>query len=256
MKYPYIGEGKNSGLIALFYEQSKFVPIESRIWAVSGLELCDGVDESYFENATANYLRNTKIRIESPEHSEFVQLLAEIADYRRNIGGATAVREFDKAEWIYFDDEFFMSTSQPFQHVEYKEIFLPLPPEREKSTVSGYGKVGEGFVHKQVDSESPVDEWPKVGSSVEWGHTGKGEVKSLSDGFAWIKLDNKDYTTVYVSSLRKPKTPEEELRDEIFDAVSSRIESALELDVMPRQQLSSLITSSLMRDYDITKKPQ
>ena len=34
-------------------------------------------------------------------------------------------------------------------------------------------------------------------------------------GFAWIKQGNNDYTTVYISSLKKPKTKEDILTEEL-----------------------------------------
>lgn len=91
--------------------------------------------QSNFTNITADYLRNTKIRIESPEHSRTVQLLARECGYNYSVGGPTAVRAFDKSKWLYFDDEGFMSTSQPFKNVEYKEIHLPTLPELQLSEV-------------------------------------------------------------------------------------------------------------------------
>lgn len=57
-------------------------------------------------------------------------------------------------------------------------------------------------------------EWPQIGEKVAWGSGHTGVIKSLSDGFAWVKRsDNSQYVTLYTSSLKKPKTPEEELRD-------------------------------------------
>lgn len=53
-------------------------------------------------------------------------------------------------------------------------------------------------------------EWPQVGDEIEWGSGNIGVIKSLSDEFAWVKRsDNHQYTTIYASRIKKPKTPEE-----------------------------------------------
>ncbi len=78
-----------------------------------------------------------------------------------------------------------------------KQITIPLPPKADKQELS---------------------EWPQVGDEVTWGSGHTGDVKSLSDEFAWVKRsDNSQYTTLYTSSLKKPKTPEEDLVDKIIE---------------------------------------
>ena len=188
MKYPYIGEAKNGNVILLFTEKEGVVlDAHQTIVGTSG-----GWNEDKFKNITAEYLANTYGEVKSKEHAHFILELGEGAGYEL-VGSVSP----NRAGVFVFDGEnktlFFMLGGGSLRGGSVlKQITIPLPPECES-----------------------VDEWPVVGSSVEWGHTGKGEVKSLSDGFAWVKLDNKDYTTVYVSSLRKPKTPEQELRDDL-----------------------------------------
>lgn len=176
MKYPYIG--KYQSAVKIFFDHGLSAVIESG----------HGVKrhESNFKNITTKYLANTYGEVKSKEHAEFIKMLAET----NKIPCAVVSIDMNYTMFYVIDGCLFFCLKEIDIVGDYKQITIPLPP----------------------DCES-VDEWPKVGSSVEWGHTGKGEVKSLSDGFAWVKLDNKDYTTVYVSSLRKPKTPEQELRE-------------------------------------------
>ena len=70
--------------------------------------------------------------------------------------------------------------------------------------------------------ESNSDEWPVVGSEVTWGE-GKinGIVKCVDGNQVWISLPDDDHATISVERLRKPKTPEEELRDEFAKDLNS-----------------------------------
>ena len=76
-----------------------------------------------------------------------------------------------------------------------------------------------GGIHtwwKFLSDNSKISEWPKVDDEIEWGSGNIGIIKSLSDEFAWVKRsDNHQYTTIYASRIKKPKTPEEILIEEL-----------------------------------------
>ena len=76
-----------------------------------------------------------------------------------------------------------------------------------------------------------------------------GELKGLSkpDGMALVKNQYGIYFNIGIDLLEKPKTPEEELLDDLkFDIgfLSSTYEKP------------SIITEKLLEKYDIKKKPQ
>ena len=98
--------------------------------------------------------------------------------------------------------------------------------------------------------DSKCNECPQVGSIVTWGNKSvRGEVKALSDGLAWIKNEYGNYCSEYVSSLQKPKTPEEELRDEIGVYLCEKYNFITGAESLE-------ITEKLLMKYNITKKPQ
>ncbi len=88
--------------------------------------------------------------------------------------------------------------------------------------------------------DSRCDGWiPQVGSIVTWGNKSvKGEVKALSDGLAWIKNEYGNYCSEYVSSLQKPKTPEEELRDDIIAIANLKHPAGIAHDLMSKYNIT------------------
>lgn len=99
--------------------------------------------------------------------------------------------------------------------------------------------------------DSKCNEWLRVGSIVTWGNKSvKGEVKALSDGLAWIKNEYGNYCSEYVSSLQKPKTPEEDLRDDIVWLTIKHMENKS----YPIESNAYYLFSDLIRKYKI--KPQ
>lgn len=218
MKYPYIGKGSRSGAVFLFFKDSEALVLDPGSSAYFGC--VNNICETLCRNITAEYLANKKVKPASDKHQKFIVKLIQVngLDYFTSADGCLHITKERNGNTFYA-----------------KQITIPLPPECES-----------------------VDEWPKVGSSVEWGHTGKGEVKSLSDGFAWIKLDNKDYTTVYVSSLRKPKTPEQELRDELVEFIDESNQMWVKKDRgnIDSTTVFEFISDALLSRFEITKKPQ
>lgn len=93
--------------------------------------------------------------------------------------------------------------------------------------------------------DSKRDEWPKVGDKVTWGEREiVGILKCVDNGCAWILCPNGKHTQQGIKYLKPPKTPEEELRDELIRLTcSTASECANNVD-------------RLMSKYNITKKPQ
>jgi len=179
-------------------------------------------------NAGKEVLASTYGKVESKEHAEFVVELAGV----NGVKCYSSYKSYSSNGFCFY--------------------------------VNGYGELTLAFMHivKCMDNaEKPItiplqpkqggdsDEWPMVGSKVNWGNTSKGEVKSISDGFAWVKTNGGDYHTVYVSSLKKPKTPEEELRDDI----ELIIKESLDEDYSPSANAEH-IASEMLDKYNITKK--
>ena len=97
------------------------------------------------------------------------------------------------------------------------------------------------------------NEWPKVGSRVTWGTKAvNGEVKAIDNDndFAWVKNDYGNYVTVYVGHLVKPKTPEQELRDEISDLAFNQFND----DSYDLTHNSYYLAEQLISKYNIKKK--
>ena len=221
--YPYISTKSNN---LLFYAKDTATPIgdESNFFS-HGFKVT--VDESDFENNTREYLANTYGEVASPEHAEFIIELCENNEIKTKAYRYSAMSFF-----MIVDGElyFYSDKTMPLRN-KCKQITIPLPPKADKQEAS---------------------EWPQVGDEVTWGKKSvKGEVKALSDGLAWIKNEYGNHYTEYVNSLVKPKTPEEELRDELIEYLN-------ELGSSARYCFggNELAADELLKSYDIKKKPQ
>ena len=93
--------------------------------------------------------------------------------------------------------------------------------------------------------DSKCDEWPCVNDTVVTRGGSKGVVKiSKPDNDGMIVCDfDGEYALAYKNELQKPKTPEEELRDEI-------------ISVMQGSPTYKSIADDLIENFNITKKPQ
>lgn len=168
------------------------------------------------KNITREYLANTKVKIESEEHGEFVIKLFN------NAFDVSASPRSPK--WVYNDGK--IGVSQQL-HGEpeggLKLITLPLP-------------------HKESE------EWPAVGEEVfcehQSGQKKTGELLALTKEYAIIQQEGYEQH-LYLKSweLSKPLTPEEELAKEI--------EEMLSLTKNAGKRVLLLIDK-----YEIKKKPE
>ena len=216
-------------------------------------------------NITHEYLQNTYGKVVSPEHAEFIIELGKNAGF--SVWGMSEINGvfsflFRDDELCLFETKLKKLESTNLKHSNCKKITIPLPPKADskKWTPDFYdlgelprhfdcvcNKCGGKCCTGQCDKQE-LSEWPCVGSVVTWGNKSvKGEVKALSDGLAWIKNEYGNYCSEYVSSLQKPKTPEEELRDDILDCDNFAITES------KANQLANWLTN---KGYEINKKPQ
>ena len=254
--YPYIGEHATQPIINLFTRKGCYIRLNPS-------DSYDGKEYPYdsdtlFGDITKKYLSNTWGKVESKEHAEFIIELAKSAGFELNTG-----TNEDYPCWFAFDDELYFFDSKAYaSDNSRKQIKIPLPPKAESkkwnpdfyelSKPPKYfdcmcNKCGGKCCTGQCDKQESSD-WPQVGDEVVWGDlTHKGVVKSISDGFAWIKRDIGEYTTVYISSLKKPKTPEEALRDDISAYFCDKYRFIFKAEAME-------ITDELLTKYNITPK--
>lgn len=256
MTYPFIGKFQSA--VKIFFNHGSSAVIESGHGVAR--------HESNFKNITAEYLANTYGEVKSKEHAEFIVKLAT----ENNIKVWTF---WNKGKCFNFHADQNGGLNLEFSNEEYakrngeKLITIPLPPKQEDEKMNTKEKTSREklleFMHEcyhrnesdfYTFSQEFVDHiemkestdlgWPKIGSKVTWADsTLKGEVASIGDCVAWVKKDNGDYETVFLSLLNKPKTPEQELRDELTV-------------VMQRNLTYEQMVNDLIENFNITKKPQ
>lgn len=253
-KHPYIGKGKESGSIVLFYGECEGVTLESKTWASSDLQYSKCINESVFENITADYLSNTKVKIESEEHAEFVIKLF-------NNAFGTEANSMNPV-WVY--NEGLRGVSQRFHgepSKDLKQITIPLPPKQLAPTATQEEDFemtqtaknnGDNLIFGDADK---CEEWPCVKDKVI--HNGVNYYylcKSPFSDDAVLTLcssDDWDVISAPYSELQKPKTPEEELRDEIIRVIHDDVYNG-----MYSKESFAVFADALMSKFEITKKPQ
>lgn len=104
-------------------------------------EYIGGWGQHNFKDITKEYLNNTKIRVESEEHSKFIQELAFSVgigwkgnSFKLNDNGGYKICH------LYLKNRYLTYTGQSdedfFKEEEMKEVFLPLPPNYDKEVES------------------------------------------------------------------------------------------------------------------------
>ena len=194
IEHPYIGKHGYCGSIVLFTDWlTGYLLYNNGTSDKEVLEYHDGWAEEDFTNITKEYLENKCVKIESPEHSEFVQKLAFKAGYSW-YGGNTNLQYTDK-EYLHFWKEGDICYEDS-THKMWELTQLPMPPEAIK--------------------ENPeTEEWPQVGDEVSFP-SGKGILvvdKPDKNGIIIVKSTDVDsideYKKVSLNALKKPLTPEE-----------------------------------------------
>lgn len=275
MKYPAIYKSVE-GSEYLYQNKDSYYCYERQLWDSSEPHHdCHHSDT----NITAEYLANTYGEVKSKEHAEFIVKLAEVNGFE--IG---QVDDNPKSFMIY-DNVICthrLSHNQLSNGFNRKQITIPLPPECESKEEN---LMKEVKVHEKTDREKAlelmhecyhevrgdfynfsqkfvdmvtlnecesVDEWPKVGDEVQTSD-GVGAVKLLPDSKGYYVISIKDeYYQYQFDELSKPKTPEQELRDEISDLAFNQFND----DSYDLTHNSYYLAEQLISKYNITKKPQ
>lgn len=196
IKYPYIGKDLESSTVVLMLKPECGVVIKSKTWATKDGKLETSIDESYIANVTHEYLANTYGKVDSKEHAEFIVELAENAGFE--------VRRAYKQGFAFFsfwDGKLaFLEILSAAKAECEKQITIPMPPKEVKA----------------------VDEWPKANCEFQHKESKKKGIILCVDGsFAWCKYPYMNPVTIRISDIQKPKTPEEELQDELIDIIDN-----------------------------------
>ena len=252
-RYPYIGKGKHSGAVFLFVGKCEALTVhqgsESRY---STFET--DIEEDLCTNITPEYLQNTYGEVVSPEHAEFIIELAESAGFELFCAFSNGHDHF-----LISETELIFTYGEPVVDSADKQITIPLPPKADsKKWTPDFYDLGEPPRHfdcvcnkcggkcctGQCDKQE-LSEWPQVGDKVCWSNgCYKGVVKARHWNDLWVMESCGEFSTLYIDDVSKPKTPEEELRDDIEYAIHH-----FEGDKVAGRKW-------LMNKYDIKKKPQ
>ena len=256
MKYPYIGKGTESGSIILMTGKGEGVVIDSKTAATQPGKFESTIDEGYFKNITQEYLANTYGKVKSKEHAEFIFELAKLHGFDV-VGSTNNAKSFefsgDSALVLYE-----IPTDIFANNEESRLITIPLPPKQIQTATSEEEFEMQQIMKNNGDNlilgceDSKCEGWPCVGDDV---HTnfGKGVVKLLPDSkFCYVIEINGNYHQLKHNELLKPKTPEEELRDELDECISDFQCQYHEREDIEYERLAGYILSK----YNITKKPQ
>lgn len=299
--YPYIGEGKSSGSIALIYDEGKCITLKSKTWASGDLELCEGIKEECFKNITSKHLERKCVEIKSKEHGHFIQQLAFNANYLWS-GLSSEKRDISSGYLVFGRQSTIISLKTTKPSTTHESVTIPLPPESNTNTpeedfemkqihldacaseildvlysdLSSEEKHNKQleilakYIVKECESrivDQPEEnagmnlifgdadkckEWPCVNDEVLTSD-GKGVVRLLSDskGYYVVSVDG-EYYQYQIDELSKPKTPEQELRDELKEI----IHTAMTNNFGFLNGTDSKLVDYMIDSYNITKKPQ
>ncbi len=243
--YPYIGQCYSA--FVLFYAEGDGVILGDALGLDEVIQVGDKVRVGGATNITREYLKNTWGVVESKEHAEFIIELAENAGFDCD--------DFDchtfDCDRAYFyttlDSLDFVSSQCVASDDGEKQITIPLPPKE------ALKNAGDNLILGCEDSR--CDEWPQVGDEVSWVH-GEiiGIVKCIDGDAAWISTPSGTHTTQKVDRLKKPKTPEEELRDNITEQLEFITDNQLSCDNAHIQLIADAMVKNKIQGVNITKK--
>lgn len=224
MRYPYIGKGSRSGAVFLFLSEGDGLVLEQGFSSFTGRK--NNIVETLCRNITAEHLANTYGEVKSKEHAHFIVELGEGAGYEL-VGSISP----NNAGVFVFDGEnktlFFMLGGGSLRGGSVlKQITIPLPPKCES-----------------------VDEWPKVNDDVFYKGQ-KWTFVAKHNDMAMLFWTGDEYCTAKISELQKPKTPEQELCDEISDLAFNQFND----DSYDLTHNSYYLAEQLISKYNITKK--
>jgi len=253
----------------------------------------DRYNEGTFKNITHEYLQNTWGLIESKEHAEFIVELAELHGFEF-VAKLSGKAKYFRINESYVG---FYETEIGALHIGFQKITIPLPPKQiqtatpedefemtqiiknagdnlilgcEDGVENLCDRVAESILKKNHIrlgcEDSKCDKWiPQVGDEVVAYDIGfEREMTMIYRGknknnASIVEFENGNVILLgFEGKIKKPKTPEEELRDEIKKEVFSSF--AIMPELFARRDvvisISECVASELARKYNITKKPQ
>jgi len=250
MKYPFIG-GIDDDCKVLLIENGYGIAIEHQTIEITGVPE-RGWNNRSFKNITGEYLANTYGKVESKEHAEFIVELAKNA-------GLSVFTTASSVNHFIIKDGLSFHNCEKIKSTELKQITIPLPPKQIQTATSEEEFEMQQIMKNNGDNlvlgceDSKCEEWPCVGDEVCYKNSGnsKGVVLAIDGSVAWVKDNSGGYSILKIENLVKPKTPEEELRDEIELIIKESIDE----DYSPSANAEH-ITGEILSKYNITKKPQ
>lgn len=234
-KYPYIGKYFTSKVL-FTSERSGICLASSKVICLASSKVDVGSSssewlEAYFHDITHEYLSNTKIKIESPEHSRFVQQLAFNCGFD---WCGVSERAYTEKPFLYFSDSkiTFGIIASSFIESDKKEIKIPLPETKnQKGTPQMAAKPIYTEEMKKNGELPPVGYWFE-GHIVELNKPDSNEciVTSYRDGA---------YSFVSLKSIPTTKTPEEVKAENLTSKLDEFCKA--EIDIWKLEILSKAI---------------
>lgn len=220
MKYPFIG-GIDDGCKVLLIKSGYGIAIEHPTVEITGVPEY-GWDNRSFKNITGEYLANTYGKVESKEHAEFI---IELGSSFPNWTGL--VEEYPC--WFCFDKDelFFFEKKRGASCLDERLITIPLPPKQIQTATSEEEFEMQQIMKNNGDNlvlgceESKREEWPCVNDEVEYIGCKWKVAAKYKHMLMLVTPDDCGFAVAEIKEVKKPKTPEEELRDDIADIIDN-----------------------------------
>lgn len=288
-KYPYIGKD-NYGKIYLMLSGSDAITMDSAGFTHTPME------EGGYTNITTEYLQNTYGEVVSPENAEFIIELAKsnnisfVNDYESGamwFNFKYGILDFYESKEIASNE----GEKQITIPLPPKQIQTATPEEEFEMTqimknagdnlVLGYEqdfKVARAIINELREEANCSDEllasrneWPKIGDEVLVYSSArrlaeiKGKVVKVigkcthSDGSTIITVEHSSLGVFAVANgswIKKPKTPEEELLDEVTEVVWRANDLWTSTKEVQQVSVQEFVATKIIEKYNITIKPQ
>lgn len=256
-KYPGFYKS-DIGELYLYCSDNEFINIHhGKSWAEHTDE-AERSDHKLDKNITREYLANTYGEVKNERHAEFIKAFAE------DNGFDGYVDKWFHGDFFHFDEDADLSFYNEEVAKSDGETLITIPEPPEDWNMPHYDEQAEEFEMKQKQmvvkengdnlhfgGEDKCEEWPCVGGEAILVSMGMTEfnrkvlITYIGDGVGCYKdlSNNAEYTFSSSETVfKKPKTPEEELRDKVYSIIL--------------QSSPAFATETLLEEFNITKKPQ
>lgn len=178
--------GKSENTIVLFYDELGYNISPNFQYPK---EYIGGWGQHNFKDITKEYLSDTKIKVESEEHSKFIQELAFSVGILWG-GRSSKVDDHGKDSsaigHLYMEDVYLTYTNPTevtfYRDCGLKEIFLPLPPN--------YGKEENNSQDVETKEENPF-----IGKEIYWNEPLKNDYEEMFVDYkcdSYVRVKNKE----------------------------------------------------------------